>query len=64
MKTVYKLTSKTKQGITVYGIEAITQLDDVFTDKKEAVTFIEKCNSNNLSVIHFFDAVEDCLASK
>ena len=64
MKTVYKLAKTIKNGTNVYGITAITQLDDVFTSKKEAVAFIEKCNRLGLSVIHFLDAVEDCLCSK
>ena len=64
MKTVYKLTDEVKDGIVVYGIEALTRLDDIFTDKKEAVAFIEKCNSHGLSIIHFLDVVEDCLALK
>ena len=61
MKTIYKLTNTKKDNVTVYGIEAVTRLDDVFTDKKEAAAFIKKCNSHDLSIIHFFDAVQDYL---
>jgi len=64
MKTIYKINSETKDGVTVYGITAVTQLRDVFTDKSKATAFIEKCNSHNLSIIHFLDAVEDCIAQE
>ena len=62
MKTIYKISTETKEGVTVYGITAITRFGDLFTDKNKAVAFVNKCNSHNLSIIHFLDAVEDCLA--
>lgn len=53
---------------TVYGIEAIdsdgeilSSFSDVFFDRQQAESFVGLCNDENLSLIHFRDAVEDVL---
>lgn len=54
---------------TVYGIEAIdtegeirASYPDVFSDRQKAECFAALCNDEDLSLIHFPNAVEDILA--
>ena len=73
MSIVYRLKTdiaEDEDGVlhTVYGIEAIDDENrviascaDVFFDKSTANQFIDLCNKEGLSLIHFFDVIEDAL---
>lgn len=54
---------------TVYGVDAIgsdgevlSSFPDVFFDRQKAEHFVSLCNENDLSLVHFPDAVEDALS--
>ncbi len=76
MNYIYKLTDQTIKDednncVTVYGIEAVlfngevlAFYDDVFFNQEKAGAFVEMCNAEELSLVHFEDAVEDALAEQ
>ena len=54
---------------TVYGIQAVTydenvvlSISDISFDSQKAQAFVDLCNFLGLSIIHFYDVLDDFLA--
>ena len=54
---------------TVYGIQSVSSdetvvlsISDISFDSQKAQVFVDLCNSLELSIIHFYDVLDDFLA--
>lgn len=72
MKHIYCLrtdtfTADNGQAETAYGITVLKEeksISNIFSDKSEAIDFINRCNAEKLEFIHLENVIEDMLSSK
>ena len=60
--------TRTSYGIVAYAdadnndtVTIIASIHDITSDKSKLIKLIELCNSENLSLIHLEDIIEDCM---
>lgn len=66
MKCTYALICNTYSGRTSFGVQAanevghtVAEANDISVDKAKVAHLVQLCNNLELSILHFFDVVDD-----